>query len=254
MTRGLHAFSRMHSPEDAQRVLQTPAGEFPLNEYRLRAGGREWRILHVGSVLTREDENRFLGELKGRLPYGVALWPAAIALAHDIASRAEDFRSRRLLELGAGTGLPGIVAATFGARVVQTDRDELALTACRRNGELNRAGVAELRLSDWARWDDGGRYEWIVGSDILYGEELHPHLRRIFETNLAPGGRILLSDPFRAVSLRLLEALEGDGWGVTLSKWSVGEEATPRPVAVFELTAPRRAQPAAAVTRGEERG
>src|SRR5918998_511080 len=124
----------MHSTEDDQRVLHTSAGEFPLNEYRLRAGGREWTILHVGSVLTREDEHRFLGELKGRVPYGVALWPAAVALAHDVASRAEEFRGRSVLELGAGTGLPGIVAATLGGRVVQTDRHEVAMSVCRRNG------------------------------------------------------------------------------------------------------------------------
>jgi hypothetical protein len=40
------------------------------------------------------------------------------------------------------------------------------------------------------------------------------------------------------VSLRLLEALEGDGWVIILTKWDVGEEQTPRPVGVFEL-APR---------------
>lgn len=225
-------------PSQGGRVLSTAAGDFPLNEYRLRLGGREWSILHVGSVLSREDENRFLGELKGRVPYGVALWPAAIALAHEIASRAGEFSGRRVLELGAGTGLPGIVAATLGARVVQTDRDELALSACKLNCELNRVGAVERRLSDWAAWADGERYEWIVGSDILYGEEMQPHLRRVFETNLAPRGRALLSDPFRAVSLKLLEALEADGWSVTLSKWSVGEEGTPRPVAVYELAPP----------------
>jgi hypothetical protein len=68
---------------------------------------------------------------------------------------------------------------------------------------------------------------------------LHPELRRIIESNLAWEGRVLLSDPFRAASLRLLEALEGDGWGVTVNTWDVGEQAAPRPIGVFELTPPR---------------
>jgi methyltransferase-like protein 23 len=217
-------------------TLDTSAGEFTLQEYRLRQAGREWTVLHTGAVLSRIDEFRVIGEKDNRLPYGVALWPSAIALAHEIAGRG-DLRGRAVLELGAGTGLPGIVAATLGARVVQTDRDELALHLCKRNGERN--GVeTEYRLADWTAWEDEGRYDWIIGSDILYGESLHPHLRRVFETNLAPGGRVLLSDPLRSMSLRLLESLERDGWGVSFSKWDVGEEAIPRPVGVFELIPP----------------
>ena len=229
----------MHAPSDQQTSLHTSTGEFPLQEYRLRAAGREWTILHTGAVLTSADEAHFFRELRDRLPYGVALWPAAIALAHDVVTRADAIRDRQVLELGAGTGLPGIVAASLGGRVAQTDRHELALSVCKRNGERNSGGTLTSRLADWTTWDDAGRYEWILGSDILYGETLHPHLRRIFETNLAPGGRVLLADPFRGVSLRLLEAMEEQGWTISLSKWSVGEEGAARAIGLFELAPPR---------------
>jgi predicted nicotinamide N-methyase len=216
-------------------VLHTTAGDFPLHEYRLGLGGRTWSILHTESVLSHDDEAHFLMELRERLPYGVVLWPAAIALAHEVAARADAFRGTRVLELGAGTGLPGIVAASLGARVVQTDKQEMAMSVCRRNGERNGVTSIEHRLVDWAEWDDAERYDWIIGSDILYGESMHPHLRQIFASSLAPGGRVLLSDPFRATSLRLLEAMETEGWGITMSKWTIGRDDTPRPIGIFDL-------------------
>lgn len=216
-------------------VLRTTAGDFPLHEYRLGLGGRAWSILHTDNVLSRADEEHFLRERKEQLPYGVVLWPAAIALAHEIAERADEFRGKRVLELGAGTGLPGIVAASLGARVVQTDRQELAMSVCRRNGERNGVGDIERRLVDWTEWADDARYDWIIGSDILYGATMHEHLRRIFDTALADGGRILLSDPFRATSLRLLEAMEADGWRISMTRWSIGGDDDRRPLGLFDL-------------------
>lgn len=215
-------------------VLSTTAGEISFEEYHLRLGERAWRVLHTGAILSHADEQRFLGSEEARVPYGIVLWPAAIALAHEVASRT--LGGMRVLELGAGTGLPGIVAASLGARVVQTDRQEVALYVCKKNAERNGVTTIEHRAADWTTWEDREPYDIILGSDILYADAMHPHLRRIFEANLAPAGTILVSDPFRKESLALLEAMETDGWTVRMNKWTVGITPPPRPVGVYELT------------------
>jgi methyltransferase-like protein 23 len=223
-------------PHRNMDAVRTTAGELTLEEYRLALGERSWRILHTSAVVSYEDEYRFLHGDQPKMPYGVVLWPAAIALAHDLASRS--LEGKRVLELGAGTGLPGIVAATLGARVVQTDRQEVALYISKLNAERNGvASAIELREADWTAWTDRDAYDLIIGSDIIYADSMHPHLRRIFETNLAPGGTVLLSDPFRRDSFAFLESLEAEGgWKVTFDKWTVGVKPPERPVGVFQLT------------------
>ena len=228
----------MIDPSAQPEILGTSAGDFRLLDYRQRTAGREWSILHLGAILTEEDETRAIVRKTNRLPYGVSLWPSSIALAHEVAARAGEFRGRSVLELGAGTGLPGIVAASLGARVVQTDCDELSLHVCRRNAERNGVPAVEHRQADWSDWSDPDRYDWILGADVLYGEKLHPQLRRIFESNLAEGGRILISDPFRSVGHQFLESLEADGWPVSFSRWDVGSDETPKAVGVFEIRPP----------------
>jgi predicted nicotinamide N-methyase len=227
--------SHTPSPNNPPTVLHTTTGDVELHEYGGTFGGHAYRILHTGAVLTFLDEQILLSERETRLPYGVALWPGAIALAHEIAALPDAPRGLRVLELGAGTGLPGIVAASLGANVVQTDKQQAALALCRMNAERN--GVStEHRLADWAAWGDGNRYDWIIGSDILYATAMYPHLTRMFESNLAPSGRVLLSDPFRRGSFGFLESLETAGWGVSIGRWSVGVEGEESPVGIYELS------------------
>jgi methyltransferase-like protein 23 len=211
--------------------LQTTAGEMSLEETELAIADRSWKILHGGSAISFAQEREYLSTQPATLrPYGIVLWPAAIALAHDLASR--DLAGKRVLELGAGTGLPGIVAATRGANVLQTDRQSLALNLCKQNAERNGVGSIAYRVADWTAWNDDARYDLIVGADILYAEALHANLQHIFEISLAPGGVVVLADPFRGPSLRLLQGMEAGGWNVTMDKWTVSA----RSVGVYAVT------------------
>lgn len=223
----------------AAETLHTSIGDIPLEEVALEIDGRTWRVLHSAAVLTRDDEQRFLREEGAtRIPYGIAVWPSSLALAYELATRS--LAGLRVLELGAGTGLPGLVAASRGAQVVQSDRQRIILHVCARNAARNAIEGIEHRIADWTEWTDDARYDLIIGADILYAEPLHADLRRIFERNLAPGGTVLIGDPFREVSIKLLEALEADGWQVALDRWTVGITPPPRRVGVFALTPPPR--------------
>ena len=216
-------------------VLHTTAGDMPVEDVELSIAGRTWTIRHTGAVISREEEKEFLlGASASKRPYGSALWPSAIALAHELAAR--ELGGKRILELGAGTGLPGIVAAALGARVVQTDRQKLALHLCEQNAVRNGVTTIEHRVADWTEWTDAEHYDLVIGSDILYTDLLHPFLRRIFETNRAPSGTVLLADPFREGSVQFFEALEAEGWRITIDKWTVGVAPPPRAVGVYAMT------------------
>ena len=47
--------------------------------------------------------------------YGLFVWPSAILLAEFLSQHRSLFHGKRIMELGAGVGLPGIVAAKLGA-------------------------------------------------------------------------------------------------------------------------------------------
>ncbi len=215
-------------------MTATSKMRFPLEEERLTLGGREWAVLHTGLHLTPADEDRFFQHLMKALPYGVALWPSGVALAYDLAARGVALAGRTVLELGAGVGLPGLVAASLGARVTQTDNQELAMSVCQLNARRNGIEGIDFRLVDWVAWHDEAVYDYIIGADILYGNALHPALCHIFDTNLAPGGHVLLTDPLRGPSRLMFDALEQRGWDVDVELLEIGDGEDKRTIGVFD--------------------
>lgn len=123
------------------------------------------------------------------------LWPVARALATVVDGL--DLRDRRVLEIGCGLGLPSLVAARRGARVLATDHHPDALTLVERNAERNHVSV-DTRLLDWASDTPQPDAEWILASDVLFAADCARSLPRFLSASLAKGGTALVADPCRA--------------------------------------------------------
>jgi len=102
--------------------------------------------------------------------YAAYTWPCARLLAHWVLSELACLAGKTVLELGAGTALPGLVAAFCGARVTLTDLDDAALRAARAGVKLNGLSCACVPLGwgDWAALAALPSADLVLGSDVLY--------------------------------------------------------------------------------------
>jgi predicted nicotinamide N-methyase len=150
-------------------------------------------------------------------PYGLELWPAAVMLAADIAAQ-EPGHDRDALELGAGLGLVGMVAARAGWRVRVTDHEPTALAFAAYNASANGVDVHEFALLDWKEPPGDRRYDRVFAADVLYQLVDHAPLLRCIKALLKPDGAAVISDPCRGVANRFPEVALHAGFGVTCSE------------------------------------
>ena len=168
------------------------------------------------------------------VPFWAVLWPAALGMAEYFWINA-DFCGKRVLELGAGLGLVGIVAAAKGAQVVQTDFISDAIKLAEENAKMNGISKIEYKLADWRDFPLEEQFDWIIGSDILYEPQLHPHLEEIFTVNLKPGGIITLADPGRDDAKRFIAGFGRDNYNIETVTREVFENGRKVCVSIYFL-------------------
>jgi predicted nicotinamide N-methyase len=166
-----------------------------LREETVRVGEVELSLLRPASPEALLDEEAFAHD--EFLPYWAELWPAASALA---AALPDELAGLRIIELGCGLGVPSLVAARRGARVVATDWAADAVDLLRRNAERNGIEL-EARVWDWREpWDD--KFDLALAADVLYEQRnVEPVLAALRQ--LALEGLVgLAGRPYEAEFLR----------------------------------------------------
>jgi predicted nicotinamide N-methyase len=183
-------------------------------EETIELAGHPLALLRPASADELIDEEAFDDD--EFLPYWAELWPSGVALARAVETL--DLRGSRVLELGAGLGLPSLAAALCGADVLATDWADDAVELLRLNAVRNRVRLRVERV----RWDEPAlllaEAPWalVLGADLLYERR---NADQLLELLPRLGADVLLADPGRPFVTGFLERAS-DAWRI---------EATPDP-------------------------
>lgn len=205
-----------------------------LRRIELPGGGIDvWRPPDMEALIDLAEFDR-----DERIPYWADVWESAIVLAEDIAD--VDGRGLTLLELGCGLGLPSLVAARQGFRVVASDYELAALEGVAYNAAKNRLPSPEVRVVDWRNPPANlGRFDRVLAADVLY-ERHHPAaLAAVIDRAISSGGIALVADPGRAAAAHFPDACERIGLVVERMPARRPHAATDGPsIEVFKVRQP----------------
>jgi predicted nicotinamide N-methyase len=150
-----------------------------------------------------------LGISSATWPLFGLLWPSGAQLAACLAARPVR-AGERILEIGCGLGLASLVGHRRGADVTASDNHPLAGPFMAENIRLNALAPIRYRHGHWSasaaqRQDanDGGlhelrgRFDLIIGSDLLYERDDGGRLAAFIGRHAAPDALVWIVDPDR---------------------------------------------------------
>ncbi|NRF71495.1 SAM-dependent methyltransferase [Aquincola sp. S2] len=195
--------------------------------------------LLICSLLDRQQyadprgEAAALGISSAAWPLFGVLWPSAFELAARMARRPM-VASERILEVGCGLALASLVSHRRGADVTASDCHPLASFFLSRNVGLNGLLPLRYRHGDWQAQAGAlphgaapavqGRFDLIIGSDVLYERDEAGHLPDFIDRHASASAEVLIVDPNRgnrvAFNRRMRQA------GFVLQETRLGTGAT----------------------------
>ncbi|GCC35807.1 EEF1A lysine methyltransferase 3-like [Chiloscyllium punctatum] len=130
------------------------------------------------------------------------VWDAGLALCRYFEKKNINFSGKKVIELGSGTGIVGILATLLGGDVTITDKPEV-LKQIETNVQVNVPSACRHRLQirplTWGEDHTNfpADYDFVLGSDIVYSSVTYPALMETFRYFTSQGATIYLSSELR---------------------------------------------------------
>lgn len=203
-------------PDREREIYNRIRKDYSLTFDSIKINANTLRLLKIG------DLEEFLGDKDpfedvSTFPFWVKLWDSAVVLAYVLDS-LPDKKSKSLLELGAGLGLPGLAAAKAGFQVTLSDYEDIILDFQRVSCAASSLSEVTIKKIDWLNPPELGSFDILAGAEILFREEFFEPLLQLFTTTLKPKGLIYMAHDARRKSLPKFLKLASDRFDISISK------------------------------------
>jgi predicted nicotinamide N-methyase len=222
---------------DVAQLREELAALFPLRELDIRIGEQRIRLTTAEDIEQLIDgitEDAF--RVDERLPYWAELWHSAVALAEFIASKAFPLAEKRVLEIGCGLALPGIIAAATGAHLTCSDFEEHARLAARLNIMQNVPdALVDVVHMDF-RHPPAERWPVIIAADVIYEKRFVEPLANFLDRTLQTDGTVLLAEPNRVIAIPFFETLTVRGFRYRRHAHMATLHGRTAEISIYEIT------------------
>lgn len=214
-------------------IPATVAG-YPVRIEELCIGDLRLRMLVVADLERFVDRDALLRDgTAPEPPYWAHVWTASRVLARLVAERG-DWIGKRVLDVGCGLGLPGVVAAMKGATVVATDTAPEALAMTRASAGLNGCRISVVR-DDLRCSALEGRFDRCLAADVTYDPGLQRALAELLSARLAVDGLAWCAESVRTRDTGFRDACEANGLRIVESEVNEREDGHIVPVRVAQV-------------------
>ena len=140
-------------------------------------------------------------------PFWAKIWPAAKAMADFLEAELPYIKNKRVIEIGAGVGLPSFTIAKHAAEIIISDYATEAVELIEKN--IDHLGLTNTKAMclDWNDFPTNIKADVVLLSDINYAPNDFNALQNLIQRFLAQGSTIIISTPERITASPFVEKI-----------------------------------------------